>query len=756
MAIDYIAVLSRVAKDLLGEPDKDLSNLYLLCFGRSESNPESARISVCLRRGLWYDFETEKGGHLHDFVIYKQDTTGAKTRDEAQAWLQRKGYVNGAAPGPKTADEPPNEVELRLRLKAHGYNPLPVEGKRPPMEKWQTKIDVHDDEIRLWSKSWHLAHSTGILTQRVPTIDIDILNPEAAEAVEDLVRGRFEERGNILVRIGKAPKRAIPFRTDTPFKKITGNLVAPDGSTDQKIELLSDGQQFVGFGLHKDTGQPYRWHGGSPEDTPRDALPYIHEQEARDLVNAAVDLLVRDFGYQRAKERPKETKANGQDHPGGAADWGYLIENIHAGRDLHNSTLVLAAKLIAAGMGEGAAVNIIRGAMEQSQAPRDDRFEARLGDIPRIVRGMTEKPREPKPGEQPKLVIKTSGQFIAGFVPPDYVVDGLLQQSFLYSLTGQTGAGKTSIALRLAASVALAPIGGGDPCVTQFIDMTFGNRECKRGRVLYLACENPDDVRMRWIALAPRMGFDPDKIDVFFTDVRFTISKMTAVITSELQRHGGTFVLVIIDTGPAFFEGDDESNRTQMLAHAKMFRGLIDIIPGRPCIVVNCHPVKNATADNLLPAGGGTFLNEMDGNLTAAKTESTVELHWQGKYRGPDFAPMHFMIKTITDERLKDSKGRLISTCMCEFITEQATETIATTRVANEDKVLELINRNRKVSLAGIAVAMGWKYQNGDPDKSKAQRCVDALVADKLIKKGRRGFTITPEGKKVLDGDEDE
>ena len=42
-------------------------------------------------------------------------------------------------------------------------------------------------------------------------------------AVEELARERFEERGYVLVRIGKAPKRAVLLRTDTPFPKIVRN-----------------------------------------------------------------------------------------------------------------------------------------------------------------------------------------------------------------------------------------------------------------------------------------------------------------------------------------------------------------------------------------------------------------------------------------------------------------------------------------------------------------------------------------------------
>ena len=64
------------------------------------------------------------------------------------------------------------------------------------------------------------------------------------------MRERFEERGCILPRIGKPPKRAIPFRTADPFAKITANLIAADGSTGEKIEFLCDGQQVVVAGIH--------------------------------------------------------------------------------------------------------------------------------------------------------------------------------------------------------------------------------------------------------------------------------------------------------------------------------------------------------------------------------------------------------------------------------------------------------------------------------------------------------------------------
>jgi AAA domain len=338
-------------------------------------------------------------------------------------------------------------------------------------------------------------------------------------------------------------------------------------------------------------------------------------------------------------------------------------------------------------------------------------------------------------------LIKSSKQLVADFTPPDYLVDGLLQEGFLYSLTGATGAGKTAITLRLAASVALGII--------------FANRETKKKCVLYLAAENPADVRMRWIALSQQMHFDHDSIKVFFVEGGFKISQMAAKLKQEAERIGGKFGLVVIDAGPVFYEGDDENNRTQQGKHAAMLRDLIDIIPGKPAVLANVHPVKNASPDNLLPAGGGSFLNQVDGNLTAVKTDSTTELHWQGKYRGVEFAPMYFMLKTVTHERLKDSKGRPIPTVISEWISDRAKEEIATQRVNDEDRILTLIEADPKASQAMLATRMGWKLFSGEPHKTKVSRCIKALKDAKLIKITRGGnFRLTDEGRAALKGTE--
>jgi bifunctional DNA primase/polymerase-like protein len=219
---------------------------------------------------------------------------------------------------------------LRLQLVQAGYIPIALHGKVPPQRSWQKTESVTPAMLAMWDKSWPDATNTGVLTRLMPTLDVDILDAAAASHVAAFVRERYEDAGYVLARTGKAPKFAIPFRTEEPFKKIVVNLIAPDGSEGQKIEFLADGEQVVVNGIHPETKQSYRWSNGGLEQVKLEDLPYIREDEARALVDELVEFLIRNFGYKRTPGRPKD-KANGDARP--KDDWTHLFENIRVGRE---------------------------------------------------------------------------------------------------------------------------------------------------------------------------------------------------------------------------------------------------------------------------------------------------------------------------------------------------------------------------------------------------------------------------------------
>jgi AAA domain/Bifunctional DNA primase/polymerase, N-terminal len=382
---------------------------------------------------------------------------------------------------------------VRVLLQRGGYAPIPVHGKVPALQRWQEHTQTNGDEIALWEKLYRDAVNTGILTARNPAIDIDLLDEAAAEAVEALAREKFEARGFFLVRIGKAPKRAIILRTDLPFSKMTRTVVAANGNS-EKIEVLCDGQQVVVYGVHPETRHPYLWHGGEPGKVACWDLPYASGDELAEFLDQAVALLVREYGYSGAVERPKREHAaadckttNGAGTHRGD-DWGFLFAQIANGHELHDASTVLAAKCVKAGMHGGATVNLLRALFGISSAPHDARYQDRLADLPREVASAERKygkPEMPAPAQEGERFAALDRPPKEGAMQGRFTVEGLLPWCGVAILSGWPGTGKTHVVNDLMCSVATG--------------MPFAGHEVARvsGAVLF-AAEGADTAHARW------------------------------------------------------------------------------------------------------------------------------------------------------------------------------------------------------------------------------------------------------------------
>ena len=93
----------------------------------------------------------------------------------------------------------------------------------------------------------------------------------------------------------------------------------------------------------------------------------------------------------------------------------------------------------------------------------------------------------------------------------------------------------------------------------------------------------------------------------------------------------------------------------------KRFRPLTSL-PGSPAVVIAAHPNKNASPNELIPSGGGSTLNEVDGNLALAMQPSgLIELGWQGKFRGLPFRTAALPHRKALSPDIVDVEGRQIA-----------------------------------------------------------------------------------------------
>lgn len=331
------------------------------------------------------------------------------------------------------------------------------------------------------------------------------------------------------------------------------------------------------------------------------------------------------------------------------------------------------------------------------------------------------RPKQPKP----KLLSKA--KFLAGYVAPDYVVDGILQRRFVYSLTAKTGDGKTAVALLIAEAVA----------ARDRRNAFIGPHAVDKGNVIYFAGENPDDLRNRMIASDHLAGHDRARDRISVIAGTFSIDEMRAECEAQAATlPGGKIDLIVVDTSAAYFLGDDENNNPQMGAHARKLR-TPTTLPGGPCVLVLCHPTKNATEQSaLLPRGGGAFIAEVDGNLTLWRTDETTELWHAGKLRGPGFEPISFRLEKVLCPALVDTKGRMSPTVRVVAITETDKDDMARAARSDEDALLvEMLKQPR--SIAALATACGWTSSSGAPQKSRAHRVMKGLERAALVRKGR-------------------
>ena len=169
----------------------------------------------------------------------------------------------------------------------NGYLPTPCKGKVPFLNGWQNSPNEALDYEK------HNGSNVGVLTENLTVIDIDVMD---AKLSRKLKKAAIKHLGSGLERIGQAPKTALVYRPDKPRKKTTFNFSNPKTGETQKLEILGNGQQFICFGMHPDTGKEFKWPKKSLRDVPRDNLTEVTHEQIESFTDDATAIM-KGAGY---------------------------------------------------------------------------------------------------------------------------------------------------------------------------------------------------------------------------------------------------------------------------------------------------------------------------------------------------------------------------------------------------------------------------------------------------------------------------
>lgn len=342
----------------------------------------------------------------------------------------------------------------------------------------------------------------------------------------------------------------------------------------------------------------------------------------------------------------------------------------------------------------------------------------------------------------PHKLILTAEEFLSDYTPPNWVLEGVFQGGYLYTITARTGVGKTAVAMSLANAVSIGA-------------EKWAGRDVRKGRVLYLAGENPDDLRLRY------MGISRDnegKADIHFISGVHSIAGMYRQVKEEADRIG-PFDLVIIDTGPAYFSvlpDADMNNNAQALAFARSMRDMANL-KGRPAIIALTHPPKGAHDDNLIPYGAGALVNEVDGNLALVGDGQVARMSAFHKFRGKDFPALVFQLSTV--EVNCDKTGEQMETIIARPVSDAQATNVQIESNQIDDVVLNSIGglskAERPYSVAQIMRRANIRDARGEYDHGAAARSVERLLRDKLLVQWRGQYQLTTRGRSEIKGDDD-
>ena len=452
---------------------------------------------------------------------------------------------------------------------------------------------------------------------------------------------------------------------------------------------------------------------------------HIHTEDDRPLVTS--ERMARAFVGQPPTATAGELKiATGETDRKSADSYADILRRCRTDGEKHTGVRDLTASLAGSGVPFAMAEAMVRDA-----CPVYDEGVERL-----LVTAYAKfTPQEAQPIEVtsktiPDFKIDNSQDFLSDLQPLEYLIDGLLPMGVTYSLTGHAGHGKTTLALQFAISVAQGE--------------RFGDRETSKGRVLILAGENPYNVKWQYAAALSARNIKPQDIDINFVQGRFSIAQWADVLRSKMEAMPD-LKLVIVDSLQAFFEGDNDNDNTQMVEMAHKLRDLCETTR-RPAILIIAHPAGKIPAkDNLVPRGGGAFLNEIDGNLTVWSQDSSQQtLHHSQKFRGAGFDPMEWVMQIHEFSHLTDIHGTPLKLPVSrpEMAVERANREVQTEDYLRQ--FLDLVGQGQSPSEREGATRFRIS-------RHRMRGIIETAKSEKLIKRYAKTYKITDGGRDFLE-----
>jgi hypothetical protein len=609
--------------------------------------------------------------------------------------------------------------DLRLRLLANGYEPLPIiapsepvksAGKRPRLDGWRA-MEITPGAVRAWSRDYPRDINTGIRCGQIIGLDVDILDTELVEEVEQMAVAMLG--ATPLRRIGRAPKLLLAYRAaELMAKAETPEFFFPDGQKAQ-VEVLAGGQQFVSHGTHPETRQPYVWTHLAPEEVQLADLPAISTSRIRAFL-AAAGAVIRERGGRTAKEmqptpepRPARPAATGNGggffrevntraladcdawvrqvfprarwQPNGATPPGaWRVASEDLGRGLEEDISIHPIQGCQ-DFGTREAMTPIDLVMQHMGAPDATKAALWLCDVLRVDpaalgwkggKGKQEAPPQRSmdgdavvmpPSQKPAgkgeapLPLIYFGEVAPCLDAADFV-EGVLTEEAMSVVYGPSNCGKTFFVSDLALHVATGK--------------AWRGREIEAGGVIYCALEGAHGIANRVAAWRAHYGYEGVQVPFAVVPVSINLldpdadrARLVATIAIAAVNMGVPVKLIVIDTLSRAMAGGNENGPEDMGALVASADFIRQACKAHICFIHHSgkDEARGARGHSLLRAATDTEIEisrQDSQSPSVARVTKQREMEIEGE----------FVFKLATMELGTNRRGKPVTSCVVEVV----------------------------------------------------------------------------------------
>lgn len=511
-------------------------------------------------------------------------------------------------------------------------------------------------------------------------IDADTKN----EALAAIIKSTIETTlGSLPVRIGQYPKAGYLVRTDPDFQytRIEFGQRDDKGRLLERVEILSEGRQFVAVGVHPGTMQPYRWPDGVPA---LDSVPFVTGAQlialldalrpllpaASEIVREGADTVIdqaslrgnMDLIRRAVASTPNTTAAFPTRES--YRDYGYAIKAA-AGPEHEAEAFELYADWCARWEDGDNPADVVEADWQRMKAPFrrgaswlyevatangcdtdftaatwfNSEAAARANDGP-LFGEISVDDRKPA-GKKFEFVSFTEAADGAMVDKARPLIKGLLDHGAMTVLYGPSNVGKTFVAMDMAYHVAT-----GRP---------YAGMKVERGTVIYVAAEGGRGARQRLRAMRDKFGVEADGVDFLLLASPVDLRRPDADLRPLVEAIRALQVpvsLIVVDTLSRALAGGDENSSVDMGYIVNHFDVLRSVTSAH--LMVVHHSGKNAAAGarghSLLRAATDTEIEVGEGVIEVTK-QRDLDKSWSSGFE-LEVRPLGF-----------DADGDLVTSC---------------------------------------------------------------------------------------------